>query len=432
MAGSCGWGFRPTGFWSFLCKGCVMEQFELIYSILLMAAVLVSSLANRSILSTSVMFLVGGILLSELFSGVYVIAEEDPLVLEVAKVALFASLFVDGMMVGIKDLQSAWRLPGRALIFGMPLTMLFIAILAKVLTPYSWMECFLIGAILSPTDPVFASAIIGARNIPHRLRHLLHVESGINDGLALPVVLILLSILGGGDAHYTTIGTELINGILIGIAIPFVAIKLEQSRFFEASPTYRPLNAFAIGLLVLGVSRYLHANEFLAAFAGGVTIATMSDEVREAFHQFGELISELLKLAALLIFGAIMSHDALRDIPPAGWLFVVLVLIVPRTISMFLAMIGSELTWKELGAAAWFGPRGFASVVYGLLMLDYSLENDEPMFHLIAAVVVISIVLHSSTDVVVAKLFKEQSDETPPEGVREEGLDHCDTSAEPH
>lgn len=99
------------------------------------------------------------------------------------------------MHVGIRDLLRAWHLPGRALLVEMPLTFGGIAVCAYLLTDFSWTEAFLIGAVLSPTDPVFAAAIVGREEIPNRLRRLLNVESGLNDGLALPVVLIMLAIL---------------------------------------------------------------------------------------------------------------------------------------------------------------------------------------------------------------------------------------------
>lgn len=101
------------------------------------------------------------------------------------------------MRVGFKDLRSAWRLPGRALLFGLPLTLALTAVFAHYIVGLPWLESLLLGAILAPTDPVFAAAIVGREEVPGRLRHLLNVESGVNDGLALPFVLVLLALTGG-------------------------------------------------------------------------------------------------------------------------------------------------------------------------------------------------------------------------------------------
>ncbi len=382
------------------------------FSATLLASVLVSALANRSILSTAVVFLGAGFLLGDGVGGVISVSAEDPVIGTFAELALFSVLFSDGMRVTARDLHTAGRLPGRALLFGLPLTLLVTAVLAHYVAGIPWAESFLIGAALSPTDPVFAAALVGREEVPYRLRHLLNVESGLNDGLALPVVVVLLSVVASDQIEAGTLLLELIGGVAIGVAIPYVAIRLERLPAFSATSAYEPLNAFAIGLLVLGVSSVTHANEFLAAFAAGITVATMSPAIRNAFHQFGELVAELLKLAALLLFGALISPTFLGEISLSGYVFVVLALVLARPIALAFALLKAGLSRQEWIAAAWFGPKGFASVVYGLLILEAGLVRSDELFHLIAAVIALSIVAHASTDVPVARWFRQaQPDE---------------------
>ena len=387
------------------CERQVIMNLLLVFSITLLLAVLFSGLAGRSVLSTAVLFLVVGFASSRL--GWVSLSPEDSGVRSITTLALFSVLFTDGMRVGVKDLKSAWRLPGRALLLGMPLTMLMIAGAAAFLLGFAWQESLLLGAALSPTDPVFAAAIVGREEVPGRLRRLLNVESGINDGLALPLVVILLAMAGKNPPHpWEPIG-GVIGGIAIGIALPWLVIKLERTRFFGAAELYEPLLAFAIGLTLYAVTMQLHWNEFLAAFAGGATIASICPEVREAFHQFGEVLAELLKLAALLVFGALMSLEVMHETSLADYAFVALVLFLARPVAIILSLLGSELDWQERLAAAWFGPKGFASVVYGLLILGEGLPEGQRLYHLIAFVVAFSIILHSSTDVALAKRFRE-------------------------
>jgi NhaP-type Na+/H+ or K+/H+ antiporter len=385
----------------------------LVFAGVLLAAVLVSGLANRTILSTSVLFLVAGFVLGDGVLGAVHVAADDDLVSRLAELALFSVLFTDGMRVALDELRLAWRLPGRALLLGLPLTLAVTAVFARYLGGLPWSEAFLVGAVLCPTDPVFAAAIVGREEIPYRLRNLLNVESGLNDGLALPIVVVLLAVVGTDAVHATRLAGEVLAGIGIGIGIPFVAIKLERSRFFHATTAYEPLNAFAIGLLVLGLSSLTHANAFLAAFSAGITVATMSPAIREAFHQFGELVAELLKLAALLVFGALISPRFLGEIPLTGYLFAAVALFVARPVSLAIALVGSSLRVRERIAAAWFGPKGFASVVYGLLILRSGVAARSVLFHLVALVVVASIIAHSSTDVVVARWFEPGTKEEP-------------------
>ena len=243
---------------------------------------------------------------------------------------------------------------------------------------------------------------------------MLNVESGINDGLALPVVIILLDIIGGERLHVDELLLEVALGVAIGVIIPFVALRLESTNIFSARLIYEPLNTFAIGLLVFSVAELTHGNPFLAAFTAGITVSTIAPQFRDAFHRFGELIAELLKLAALFLFGALIAFDFVTDIGLTGIVFALLMLFVARPLVLLLVLIHSRLTWREKIAAMWFGPKGFASVAYGLLILgtpvmnfDFVNNDREFIFHVIAVAIVISIVAHSSTDVIVAEWFVE-------------------------
>ena len=383
--------------------------FLVVFSVLLLVGVLLSGLAHRTILSTAVIFLVAGFVLGGGVLDVLPFLPSDPLVSGLASLALFAVLFTDGQKVGLPDLRAAWRLPGRALLLGMPLTMLVTAALAYWLVGLQWTEALLIGAILAPTDPVFAAALVGNDKVPQRLRHLLNVESGLNDGLALPFVVIFLALSSAGHVSVGHLTAELLGGIALGIAVPWVAIKLEASRFFSASHLYAPVNGIAIGMLVFSLASVTHANLYLAAFAAGITIATVGPRQKVAFEPFGEVFSEILKLAALLVFGALMSPQFLSEIPAGGWVFAVLALVLARPIAIAVSLWRSGMPWEEQAAAAWFGPKGFASVVYGLLVLEAGIISGNLIFHLVAATIALSIIVHASTDILVANFFSRKN-----------------------
>ena len=376
------------------------------FAALLVVGVLVSERAQRTVLSTAVIFLLGGFLLGSGVLDVIVLESDDPIVGGLAELALFSVLFTDGMRAGVADLRAAWRLPGRALLLGLPLTFLITAGLAHVVVGLPWLESLLLGAVLAPTDPVFASAIVGREEVPQRLRHLLNVESGINDGLALPVVLILLSLAGGTEAGGWALLEEILLGIAIGAVVPWVVLRLEHLPFLAATRNLQPLVAVSIGLLVLALCLATHANLFLGAFTAGVTVATVGPGFRHEFEQFGELLSELLKLAAILVFGALITPTFLfQEISLAGWVFALLALVVARPLALGVAFVGSSLGRREQAAAMWFGPKGFASVVYGLIVLESGIDLADEVFHLVALVILMSMVAHSSTDVIVARQF---------------------------
>ena len=384
------------------------------FSILLLVAVLVSERAHRTVLSTAVLFLVGGFVLGSGVTDVLVIGPDDDIVTLLAELALFSVLFTDGMRVGLADLRQAWRLPGRALLLGLPLTLLVTALLAHYVVGLPWLEAFLLAAVLAPTDPVFASAIVGRQEVPARLRHVLNVESGVNDGLALPIVLVLLAAAGGSETSGWTLVEEILLGIAVGVVIPWVVLRLERLPHLQATKNLEPLLILSIGLLVLSISHATHANLFLAAFAAGVTVATTNPDFRDAFEQFGELVSELLKLAAILVFGALITPAFLfGEISVAGWVFAVSAIVVARPVALLVSLWRSQLDARERAAAMWFGPKGFASVVYGLIVLESGIDRADQLFHLVALVIVLSILAHSSTDVVVAKQFQSDGPDEP-------------------
>lgn len=382
----------------------------LIFATTLFLALLLSEFANRSVLSTAVLFLAAGFVVGPGVLNWLPLTHEHPVVRSLAELALFSVLFTDGMRAAIGDFVRAWQLPGRALLFGMPLTLLLTALLAFFLVKVTWIEALLLGAILCPTDPVFAAAIVGREEIPLRLKHLLNVESGVNDGLALPLVLICLAAIGDYEAGFSALAWELVLGVAIGVAVPWLAVWTRRARFLGVAKPYEPLFAVAIGLLVLALASLLHGNVYLAAFSAGVTVASTRPELREEFHQFGELITEILKLATLLVFGALISPLMFMQLHARDLVFAALALVLARPAAMLISLWRSELDWRERLTASWFGPKGFASVVYGLLLFERHVPHAEGLFRLIALVIAGSIVAHSSTDTVLAQWFVDKEE----------------------
>ncbi len=373
-----------------------------LFGLTLFLAVLVSDLAERSMLSTAVLFLLAGFVAGPGGIDVIHLAPDAPVVSEIATLALFSTLFTDGMRVALPQLLESWRLPGRALLLGFPLTVLGTAVLAHTLVGMEWHWSFLLGGVLAPTDPVFAAALVSREDLSGDLRRLLNVESGINDGLALPLILWLLP---GGQEERSTLDLvlPLVGGVALGVAIPWLADQLEKSRWFRAHESFRPMAAFSIALLVLSLSILLHANEFLAAFAAGVTVISLRPEISREFRGFAEDVANLLKFAALFIFGAQLAPSLFSSLDLSAYLFALLALFAVRPLGLLMALVGSGMDRRERMVAAWFGPKGFASVVYAILVLQSGAPDGLRIFQLAALVIGASIVLHSSSDVLAAR-----------------------------
>jgi NhaP-type Na+/H+ or K+/H+ antiporter len=361
------------------------------------------------VLSTSLLFLVGGALVGDGALGLVHITAGSPLVATTADLALFTVLFTDGMHVSFPSLRTAWRTPLRALGVGMPLAFVGMAVLTHLLVGLDWTTSFLVGAVLAPTDPVFASAIVGRREVPARLRQLLNVESGLNDGLALPVVLLLIAAAGPtagtADASLSKIALELVGGLALGLLLPLAVALLVRLPLLGAEPKLQPLLPLATGVILYAACHLTHANPYLAAFSAGAVLASVSPQSKAAFESLGESLAELSKFAALLVFGALLTPSLFGDLPFGGYVAVVLAIVAVRPLSLLGSLAGTGIDRREKLTAAWFGPKGFASVVYGLLVLQSGIPQGKQAYTLIAVCIAFSIVAHSSTDVPIARLF---------------------------
>lgn len=397
-----------------------MTAFATTFGIALLAAVLLSRLSARSPLSTSGIFLFAGLVAGPLVLDADHLSAE--VVREIASVTLFAVLFSDGQRAPLSDLRRQWHDPARALLIGMPLTFAVVSVLAHLLIGLDWTTAMLIGAILAPTDPVFAAALVGRDDVPGRLRSLLNIESGLNDGIALPVVLVLVGTLGGEiSGESTSLGPLLLEiavGVVVGVAVPVAAAGLVRLPVLGVTDRAATVGPLAVAVLLYVLAETIHANPFIAAFVAGITTATVSPRASEAFAPVGELVSELSKNGALLAFGALITAELLGSVGVVGWVFAALVLLVGRPLPFMVALAGSKLPRREQLSAAWFGPKGFASVAYGLLVLSSGIEGADQVLALVAVTVVLSIAAHSATDTPVAMMLHEQPDPDPYTGAR--------------
>ncbi|MFI0901090.1 cation:proton antiporter [Streptomyces sp. NPDC020983] len=380
-----------------------------VFGTALLVAVLLSGLAARSVLSTSLLFLLGGALVGDGALGLVHIHPGSPIVAITADLALFTVLFTDGQHVSFPSLRAAWRNPVRALGVGMPLAFAGMAVITHFLVGLDWTTSFLVGAVLAPTDPVFASAIVGRREVPARLRQLLNVESGLNDGLALPVVLLLIAMAGptagGADASLSKIALELVGGLALGVVLPLVVALLVRVPLLGAEPKLQPLLPLATGVILYAACHLTHANPYLAAFSAGAVLASVSPESKKTFEPLGEALAELSKFAALLVFGSLLTPGLFGDLSIGGYVAVVLAIVLIRPASLLVSLAGTGVDRREKLTAAWFGPKGFASVVYGLLVLQAGIPHGRQAYTLIAVCIAFSIVAHSSTDVPIARMF---------------------------
>ncbi|RLV57530.1 sodium:proton antiporter [Aeromicrobium phragmitis] len=388
-----------------------MTALALVFGTAALLAVLTSAIAARSPLSTSAVFLVTGLVAGPL--GFDLVDLDDHVVERTAEIALFTILFTDGQHAPWREVRRRLGAPARALLLAMPLTFAIIAAAGHFVVGLPWLVALVLAAVLAPTDPVFASALVGREDVPARVRNLLNVESGLNDGLALPAVLVLVGVAGGAPENFSTdpgiLVVELAAGAAVGIALPVLIWLLLRIPGVGAVASLRPLGPLACAVLLFGICEQIHANQFLAAFLAGATIATLAPDASETFRPTGELVSEMVKGAALIAFASLVDLGTLGTAGWAGVILAGLVILVARPAPIVLTLVGTRLTMAERLSVAWFGPKGFASVAYAVIVAFSGMDMADDVLALTTVVVLASIVAHSSTDVTVARRLS-----TPP------------------
>jgi NhaP-type Na+/H+ or K+/H+ antiporter len=300
----------------------------------------------------------------------------------------------------------------------MPITMVLLALAAKLLFPgLDWAEAFLLAAVLSPTDPVVTSAVVGSRLVPAAVRHTLNLESGLNDGLALPFVLFFLVLASpGGDAgaEAAKLVGQAAVGAAIGIALGVLAGRL-RTRLPGGGLTARYEGIYAIGfaLFAFGLADITWGNGLIAAFVCGIAMAASERGVPQGFVEFAESTSAILQVLTFFVFGALIVATGFHHSIPPLVLFVVFALIVARPAAVLISFLRTGIPRSEKLFMAWFGPKGVASMLFALFALKSGVDDGGLIFDITSIAIIASIVAHGLTDTLGARWMARQGDSPP-------------------
>jgi NhaP-type Na+/H+ or K+/H+ antiporter len=388
--------------------GVVSHRFEvsaLVLGLLLALGALLSGLAGRTFVSLAAVFVIVGFILGDGVTGILHFSPRSPFVSEMATVALIVILFRDGLEVDGELLQSHWRLPFRKLVLAMPLTALIVAVGTKLLTGLSWTESFLVGALLSPTDPVLSSSVVTNPRVPAVVRHSLNLESGLNDGLALPAVLALtaaLSVDSGQFVWWRFVIENLVFGFVVGVAVGFAAALLapRDRRLEDGIPPHqRALFALGTAFAAYGVAVLTpHGNGLIAVYVAAIVLGIRRPDIHRYFERQAADIVEIVKLGIFVVFGALLTFHGLFG---SGWAAVGVVavtLLVARPVAVFAALAGTRTDTATRAFMSWFGPKGVATMTFSVLVLSEGIAAGSTIFNLAALTVFCSIIAHGATD----------------------------------
>jgi NhaP-type Na+/H+ or K+/H+ antiporter len=386
-----------------------------VLGLLLIVGALASGLAQRSFLSLTSMFVLAGFALGPGGFSWIDFSAQSGFVEDLAFAALIVILFRDGLEVEGEMLQREWHLPARKLVLAMPITATIAAVSAHLLIGFSWTESFLVGALLSPTDPVLTSSIVTNIRVPRLIRHSLNLESGLNDGLALPAVLALLAALsvGSGSFHWGRfVIQDLGLGLLYGLVCGWIASLLmprarqgaekpsgEHAEEHEIPAHQKSLFALGVAFATYGLTVLTpEGNGFIAVFVAAIVLGIRRPDLRLHFEQRADELVEIVKLGIFFVFGSLLTLNALTR---EGWssvVFVAVVFLIARPLAVWVALLGTRTDRATRLFMGWFGPKGVATMTFALLVLDQNISNGTRIFDLTALVVFCSIIVHGLSD----------------------------------
>jgi NhaP-type Na+/H+ or K+/H+ antiporter len=392
----------------------------LVLGLLLVTGALVSGIARDTFVSLTALFVIVGFALGNGASKVLQFDARSSFVAYLATVALIVILFRDGLEVESEMLQKHWHLPLRKLVLAMPLTAGIVALATRLLTSLSWTECFLLGALLSPTDPVLSSSVVTNPRVPRLIRHSLNLESGLNDGLALPAVVALSAALASGGAHFVW-WRFVLEDVTIGFATGFVvgliaATLMRRQEGLEAGlPAHqRSLYALGTAFAAYGIAVLPpHGNGLIAVYVAAITLGIRRPDIRSYFERRSEDILEIVKLGIFVVFGSLLT---LRGLFAEGWTAVAIVLItllVARPVAVFAALAGTATDLGTRAFMAWFGPKGVATMTFSLLVLSDRIAQGTRIFNLAALTVFCSIIAHGVSDTPGAEWIARRAERLP-------------------
>jgi sodium/hydrogen antiporter len=376
-------------------------------ALLVLAYAAVSRRLSASVITPAMVFVVGGILVSDDVLGWLDPAIGSESVRLVAEATLTLVLFSDASRLDFTALRREYVVPLRLLAIGLPLTIAAGALAGvAVLGELAFIEAVALAIVLAPTDAALGQAVVTDPRVPSRVRQGLNVESGLNDGICVPLLLIAIAIaqaeegaIGEGEGLRLVleeIGYGCVGGVVAGLAAAAV-VRLGIPRRL-VDPVWLQVVPVAAAALAYGLAVWMGGSGFIAAFVGGAVFGWLRREVGGEVTLFLEEAGGLLGAVTFILFGAVMLVPVLDDLSAEVVLYALISLTVVRMVPVAIAMLGSGARLPTVSFLGWFGPRGLASIVFAVILVeDADLANESVLLNTIFFTVALSVLLHGLT-----------------------------------
>jgi NhaP-type Na+/H+ or K+/H+ antiporter len=382
---------------------------------------LVSRRLEGTVFTAPLLFVAAGVAFGPMGLGLVEFELDDHTVLLLGEITLVIVLFTDAARTNLSALRQNEELPMRLLGIGMPLTIaLGTVVAALVLTDLTFWEAAIVGTVLAPTDAALGQAVVGNPHVPVRVRQALNVEAGLNDGLSVPFLALFLTLAVAGEELQTPslwirFALEQVGlGVLVGIGVGMAGgwlVSLASKREWMTDPSQR-IALLALAIIAWALADQVGGNGFIAAFVGGLAVGPTVQGIGERLIRFTEAEGQLLNLSVFFIFGVLV----IGLIQPLSWevaLYALLSLTVIRMLPVALSLLRTHLRGISVLFMGWFGPRGLASIVLGLIVVAEAplLAGREQIELVVASTVLFSVLLHGLTAAPLSAVYARRIDE---------------------
>jgi len=375
----------------------ILSAFVLLYS-------LISKRIERLWLSGPIVFTVFGLVTGSAGLGLLSFQVNGEQLRVLAELTLAVVLFTDASGANVRVLERNRQIPIRLLLVGLPLTIILGFAAGRLVLPgLTLLEMAILATMLAPTDAALGSAVVTNSRVPAAIREGLNVESGLNDGICVPILLLFLTLAseaqtahGGAALAISLVLREIGIGLGVGLAITTFgaqALKASVARGW-ISDAWRQVMVVAMALSCFALAQVLGGSGFIASFGGGFLFGVLAKRHTEEFLGAAEGIGKTLSLATWVVFGAVFVGRALANLSWPIIAYAVLSLTVLRMLPVFLSLLGSGVATAGALFMGWFGPRGLASIVFVVMVVDSHTPHGYTLATTVACTVCLSILAH--------------------------------------
>jgi len=389
----------------------IVACFIFIYSLL-------AGKVDKLPISGPIIALLFGLAIGPLFLGVFHFSLDNEVFKVMAELALALVLFTDASKTNLRDFEHNIGLPSRLLLIGLPLTIIAGSVAGYfIFKDFSWIELGILATILAPTDAALGKPVVNSPIVPSKIKEALNIESGLNDGISVPILLLFIAfseVSADKISFQYALGLfaqQIGIGAAAGLGFTFIAdhlIRYSQRKNW-ITESWKPIIMIALIISCFAVAQSLGGSGFIATFSGGLLFGKIQKTNKTELVSAAEGMGDTISLITWLFFGAFVIKLILSHLSWEIVFYSVLSLTLIRMLPVFLSLINSGITSKQKVFIGWFGPRGLASIVFLVMILDVGLPHLPTLVTTIVSTIVLSVVLHGLTALPFSKMLKKEN-----------------------